>query len=118
MKYPSYTVRLAPHLLLAFVLSAFSLSLPADTDLPKEMSPERVAHVYIATNNVEGIERLMRQGLDVHETHYFGWSPLYAAARMGRVEIVRTMLENGGSPSFRQAPEDSADPNSLPLLAE
>lgn len=73
----------------------------------------------IARNDFEAVKRLLNQGLR-GDGSYNGFIPLDVAVSLGRVEMVRFMLDQGADPNVRLriVQKDASDPYAgMPLLA-
>jgi len=44
------------------------------------------------------VEVLLGQGAEINATDKNGWTPLHCAARAGHLDVVKLLVESGGSP--------------------
>jgi hypothetical protein len=75
---------------------------------------------YAVKGDLSGIRRCLKLGVDPNEPSRWGWhhenkgeTPLTAAARWGRTDAVRLLLEHGADPNLRDF--GSEFPNDTPL---
>lgn len=89
-------------IIIALLITISAPSLCASTSLDSEIKDKNEA-LYLASflpNNKNLICQLIAAGAHVNNAHP-DWTPLHAAAYMGRLLTVRILLENGANPKTK-----------------
>ncbi|MCJ1456426.1 hypothetical protein MMC28_006787 [Mycoblastus sanguinarius] len=66
------------------------------------MTPLMVA---IASGNDPCVKVMLESGADIETEHFCGWRPLHLATRLGRLEVIETLLVHGANPCARTPAE-------------